>query len=206
MEWTAIQRDAKAKGVLVYAISQAQTAPVTQPGPWGVAGEGYCMGLAANWIAVTYQGKDFDFSNQVCDEPPWQATMAQNVYDDADSTDWVGEWKIILAPFSCTVTGNKAERAHPPSAAFLCQVVFGAYGCYAVTLTRPGGGHAVAFCNGRDGRLHLFDPNYFHVAVKGRDAFQDFVSWWLEQTGYDKRYTDHTGIVGIRPPINHTHP
>jgi hypothetical protein len=60
--------------------------------------------------------------------------------------------------------------------------------------------------NGRDGRLHLFDPNYFHVAVKDPDVFQDFVSWWLEKTEYDQRYTKLTGVVGIRPPITHTHP
>jgi hypothetical protein len=112
----------------------------------------------------------------------------------------------VTAPFSCTVSSLRAQQASTPSAAFICQVVFNAYGCYGVTMRRPGGGHAVVMRNGRDGRLHLFDPNYFHVAMKDPDKFQDFVSWWLSQTGYDTRYTTLTGVIGIRPPINHAHP
>ncbi len=68
MQWDAIQQAAKNKGVLVFAIDQTQTPPSTQPGPWG---KGYCMGFAANWIALPYQGKDFPFANQMCDSPPW---------------------------------------------------------------------------------------------------------------------------------------
>ncbi len=206
MQWDAIQLGAKAKGVLVYAIDQAQTPPMTQPGPWGATHEGYCAGLAANWISLAYQGKDFPFASQVCDNPPWQATMAQTIDENAGFTDWVNEWKVVTQPFACTVSTLRAERPHTPSAAFICQVVFNAYGCYGVTMRRPGGGHTVVMRNGRDGRLHLFDPNYFHVAVKGPDAFQDFVSWWLQQTGYGTRYTERTGVIGIKPPINHTNP
>ena len=206
MQWDAIQQVAKNKGVLVFAIDQSQTPPMTQPGPWGDVSKGYCMGLAANWIALAYQGRDFPFANQVCDNPPRQSTMVQNIDQSARLIDWVDEWKVVTAPFLCSVTGLKATRGHLPSAAFICQVVFRAYGCYGVSLNRPGGGHAVAMRNGRDGRLHLFDPNYFHVAMRGPDAFQAFVSWWLQQTGYDKRYTEGAGVVGIRPPINHTHP
>ena len=167
---------------------------------------GYCIGLAANWIALAYQGQDFPADNMECDNPPWQATMAQTIDVDTPFTDWVDEWNHVLAPFSCAPTGIKAKRDHLPSAAFICQVVFRAYGCYGITMRRPGGGHAVAMRNGRDGRLHLFDGNYFHVAMKGPDKFQAFVSWWLQQTGYGQRYTVFTGVVGIKPPVNHTHP
>jgi hypothetical protein len=206
MNWNQIQRDAKAKGALVYAIDQTQTIPWTQPGPWGAIHNGFCIGLAANWIALAYQGKDFSSSNQECDDPPWQSTMAQTIDMNAGFSGWVNEWQLVTAPFNCNPTGLKAERAGLPSAAFICQVVFRAYGCYGVTFRRPGGGHAVAMRNGRDGRLHLFDANYFHVAVKGPDKFQSLVSWWLKQTGYDQRYSTYTGVVGIKPPINHSHP
>ena len=40
MNWDAIQNDAKAKGHLVFAVDQAQTAVLTQPGPWGSAFDG----------------------------------------------------------------------------------------------------------------------------------------------------------------------
>jgi len=206
MQWDDIQKAAKAKGILVYAIDQTQTPARTQPGPWGHVWEGYCAGLAACWIAWAYQGKDFPYKDQVCDNPPYQATMAQTVDEDAGFHGWVNEWKVLLSPFSCTTSALQAERPHAPSAAFICQVLLRAYGCYGVSLRRPGGGHTVSICNGRDGRLHLFDPNYFHVAVKDPCVFQDFVDWWLDQTGYRTRYTEMTGVVGIRPPINHTHP
>jgi hypothetical protein len=206
MKWDAIQQGAKTKGVLVYAIDQAQTAPLTQPGPWGSAYDGDCIGLSANWVALAYQGKDFSFSAQVCDDPPWQATMAQTLSDDSGASTFTGRWKAAVTPFACTADGLAAERKGAPSAAFLCQVVFRAYGCYGITLERPSGAHAVVMRNGRDGRLHLFDPNYFHVAIRKPCDFQDFVGWWLAQTGYDKRYTVASYVIGIRPPINHTHP
>lgn len=51
MNWDALQRAAKTKGYLVFAMDQAQTPVLTQPGPWGSAYDGYCIGLAATWIA-----------------------------------------------------------------------------------------------------------------------------------------------------------
>jgi hypothetical protein len=204
MNWDNVQTGAKSKGVLVYAIDQAQTDVLTQPGPWGDAPKGYCIGLAAEWVALAYQGKDFPSSGQVCDYTPWQATMAQNYSKSTDGTD-EAFWKTAVVPFSCTADGISAQRSGAPSAAFICQVVFQAYGCYGITLRGPKSAHAVAMRNGRDGRLHLFDANYFHVAIKKPDDFQDFVSWWLGQTGYDARYATRTGVTGIRPPINHKH-
>jgi hypothetical protein len=48
MQWDAVQLDAKAKGHLIFGIDQAQTAVLTQPGPWGSAYDGYCIGLSAS--------------------------------------------------------------------------------------------------------------------------------------------------------------
>jgi hypothetical protein len=205
MQWDAIQQEAKAKGILIYAIDQAQTPPLTQPGPWGNVRGGYCLGLAASWVALAYQGKDFPFSSHVCDNPPWQATMAQTLYANATKQDRVDDMKNALAPFSCTVSPLRARRPHTPSAAFLCQVAYNAYGCYGVILEGPISAHAVVMRNGRDGRMHLFDPNYFHLAAKNLNLFQSTVDWWLSATGYRSRYTTVTTVFGIRPPINHTH-
>jgi hypothetical protein len=206
MRWNEIQWRALRAKVLVYATDQSQTAPLTQPGPWGAVQNGYCIGLAANWISLAYQGQDFPFTAMVCENPPWQGTMAQNYVMNDTSFDYVDEWKDAVEPFSCSASGLKAHRAHCPTASYICQVVFRAYGCYGITMRGPSTAHAVAMRNGRDGQLHLFDANYYHVAMKGTDRFQEFVSGWLQQSGYDKSYTDFTGVVGIKPPINHTHP
>ena len=53
MNWDAVQLAAKAKGILVFAMDQAQTAVMTQVGPWGSAYDGYCIGLCASWISLS---------------------------------------------------------------------------------------------------------------------------------------------------------
>ncbi len=213
MKWDDIQLEAKRRKCLIYAVDQAQSPPMTQPGPWGPMEGGYCAGLAANWIALAYDGKDFPYASEVCDYPPWQATRAQNIYADADWTTWLQEWKVLAGDFQCTV-GHHAALSAPPTAEFICSVVYRSYGCYGISFSRgpeppshpDAGGHCVAIRNGRDGRLHLFDPNYFHVAMHGPEHFKHFVKWWLKDTGYHKRYRLLTGVAGIRPPINHSHP
>jgi hypothetical protein len=208
--WNGIQVAARDKRVLVYAIDQfsddSQTDSLPGLGPWDDAARSrfrYRTGLAARWIDLAYQGKDFPFSQQWCEFSPLEIADALSW---VSATDWISYWKAVIQPLSCTVTGLKGEHAHAPSAAFICQVVFRAYGCYGVTLEGPNGTHSVAMRNAPDGRLHLFDDSFFHVAIKGPDAFQSFVSWWLEETGYRKQFTQRTGVVGIRPPINRTHP
>src|SRR5579871_3150352 len=208
MQWDSIQLEAKRRKCLVYAIDQAQTPPMTQPGPWGSTQHGYCAGLAANWIALAYRGQDYPFSNQVCENPPWQSTRAQNIYQDTVCTDWVLEWKVLAGDFQCSI-GHHVAHAAAPTADFICSVVFRSYGCFGVSFARgpeppknpEAGGHCIAMRNGRDGRLHLFDPNYFHVVMHNPDHFRHFVAWWLKETGYHKRYPLLTGVAGIRPPI-----
>jgi hypothetical protein len=77
-----------------------------------------------------------------------------------------------------------------------------AYGCYGVSLRGSSGAHAIALRHGRDNRYHLFDSNYFHIAIKGVDTFKSYVDSYLRRAGYDKRYDAKTGVVGIKPPIN----
>ena len=59
-----------------------------------------------------------------------------------------------------------------------------------------------ALRHGRDNRYHLFDPNYFHVAIKGADTFKSFVDSYLRRARYDTQFEAKTGVVGIKPPIN----
>jgi catechol 2,3-dioxygenase-like lactoylglutathione lyase family enzyme len=149
----------------------------------------------------------------VCENPPWQATRAQCVDAGSHWLGWTNEWKVLAADFQCTV-GHHVAFEGAPTADFICSFVFRSYGCYGLSFRRgpepphhpKAGGHCVAMRNGRDGRLHLFDPNYFHVAIRDPDHFRHFVKWWLRDTGYHKRYRVLTGVAGIRPPINHSHP
>lgn len=46
MRWDNVQKALRDSGHLIYAMSQIQTAPVTEPGPWGDTQGGYCLGLA----------------------------------------------------------------------------------------------------------------------------------------------------------------
>lgn len=203
MKWNRIQTAAKTKGVLVFAMDQSQTAVLTEPGPWGSAFDGYCIGLAANWISLAYQGKNFPIDGSLaCDNPPWQATESQNLSDAMRSADDAVPWKAAVGPFQMTLSdGLRGSRATKPTATFLWAMLSQAYGCYGVTLRREGGAHAIAMRHGKDNRYHLFDPNYFHVVTKSPDAFRSFVRWYLSETGYDARYTKSTYVVGIRPPI-----
>src|SRR5262249_57563745 len=75
---------------------------------------------------------------QVCDDPPWQGTWAQNLSDATTTTDNRDFWKAAVKPFACTADGLKAERKGAVSAAFICQAVFRAYGCYGINMDGPG--------------------------------------------------------------------
>jgi hypothetical protein len=208
MQWNAMQLTAKQKGWLVYAVNQSQTAPLTQPGPWGSATDGFCIGLAAEWASLMYQGRDLPFSNQECDNPPWQSTMAQNLSDSSTGSGQIDFWKAALSPFACSMSGfNAVRRNHAPSAAFFCQVAFQAYGCYGITMVGPSSAHAVAIRNGRDG-MHLFDANFFHLRINNPAIFQDAVDWWLNAppyagvSSYAATFMKESYIFGIRPPIH----
>ncbi len=61
MKWNAVQLAAKSRGSLIYATAQGQSAVLTQPGPWGSAFDGYCVGLAARWISLAYAGIDYPY-------------------------------------------------------------------------------------------------------------------------------------------------
>lgn len=203
MEWNARQRAALAKGQLVFAMRQSQTPVMTQPGPWGTSTDGYCIGLAAIWISLGYQGKSFPVdAAKVCDNPPWQSTLSQTLSDTGVATIWTDRWKNAADPFQMTLSdGLRAHRGSNPTAAFIHSIVIQAYGCYGVTLERAGGAHAIALRHGRDNRMHLFDANNGHFSVRDHTLLKPFLTWYLTDTGYDARYDKGCGVVGVRPPI-----
>jgi hypothetical protein len=203
MEWDELQKEAKTKGTLVFAMDQAQTPAMTQPGPWGTSFDGYCLGLAVQWVSYAYANKCFPTdASKVCDYPPWQATMSQTLSDTSADTVWPGRWKVTAAECQMTLSdGLRAMRNTKPTADFLYSIVTKAYGCYGVSLVSSTSAHAIALRHGKDNRMHLFDANYGHFSVRDHTVLKAFLSWSLKKSGYDTRYDKATRIVGIRPPI-----
>lgn len=201
MEWTGLQTTARSRGTLVFAMRQAETPPMTQPGPWGLSSSGYCRGLAALWASYCYKGKTFPVdSSKVCDNPPWQATMSQTVGTDAMTAGvWTSGWQASVEALQMSLSGGlRAWRDTHPTPDFIYSIVTKAYGCYGVRLERTGGAHAIALRHGKDNRMHLFDANYGHFAVTDHTLLKDFLRWYLAETGYVSLYTK-TGVVGIVP-------
>ena len=197
MEWNDLQRTARTRGQLVFAMRQSQTPAMTQPGPWGTSTDGYCIGLAAMWISRCYAGKTFPVDgDKVCDNPPWQSTMSQTLSDATAAASWIDFWKAATEPLQLGLSdGLRARRATNPTADFIYSIVTKAYGCYGVTLQRSGGAHAIALRHGRDNRMHLFDANNGHFAVRDHTLLKSFLTWFLSTTGYDTRYD----------PVSYTH-
>jgi Yersinia/Haemophilus virulence surface antigen len=203
MNWDDLQKEAKTKGNLVFAMDQAQTPVMTQPGPWGTSTDGFCLGLAAQWMFYCYQKKTFPVDgSQVCESPPWQSTLSQSLAAVSVNKGWVDFWTASAAPFQMTVSdGLRATRNTPPTAAFLHSIVIMAYGCYGVTLQAADGSHAIALRHAPDNRMHLFDANYGHFSVRDHTLLKPFLAWYLKKSGYDTEYGESTHILGVRPPI-----
>lgn len=203
MEWDDdVQGIADKSGFLVYAMSQGQTAVVTQPGPWGSAYSGYCNGCAVIWMALRYAGEDFAYDPKSCEclMPDWRTTRLQNIYD-AEDGEWPDKLTVVLSRHGLSVNrGRLTIQNGVATGTMLMNAGLAAKGCYYVSLRRPGGGHAVAMQNMGPSGWRFFDANFgcFHVRKSGE--FWEFMDWYLEATGYDETYTEMTRIVGINPP------
>jgi len=204
MQWDAVQTGAKTRGNLVYAMDQAQTAVMTQPGPWGEAFDGYCIGLAARWMSLQYQGSDYPYDpgTKEYGGTDWRATVGQNTEFTTKNTGDVKFWEWAISPFQLRLSdGLRLESPGKPSGAAVNLTVTRAYGCYGITLRRDGGAHSIAARHGRDNRFHLFDGNYGHFAAKYADGFKEFLDWYFDKTGYKDRYAKSVMVIGIKPPI-----
>jgi len=204
MDWVPLQNTAKAKGELVFAMRQSQTPAMTQTGPWGTSTDGYCIGLAATWISFCYAGKTFPVDGtQVCDNPPWNATLSQTLSDTTNAAKWLDYWTSAISPFQMRLSdGLRAQRATMLTGNFIHSIVTKAYGCYGVTVSGTGGVHAVALRHGRDNRMHFFDANFGHFAVRDHTKLKAFLDWFWVASGYANNFLEKSvAIVGIRPPI-----
>ena len=48
----------------------------------------------------------------------------------------------------------------------------------------------------------LFDANYGEFTAKDDNQFATFVTWYMDATNYDTRYTAATRIIGVNPAIH----
>jgi hypothetical protein len=205
MDWVPLQNNAKAKGQLVFAMRQSQTPAMTQPGPWGTSTDGYCIGLAATWIALQYQGKAFPTdASKVCDNPPWRSTLSQTLSDTTNAAKWLDYWTAATSPFQLRLSdGLRAKRDTMLTGNFIHSIVTQAYGCYGITVSGTGGVHALAMRHGRDNRMHFFDANFGHFAVKDHTQLKAFLDWFWQASGYANNFLESTAaITGVRPPIS----
>lgn len=202
MQWDSVQTAARDAGYLVYAMDQSQTAPLTEPGPWGGAVDGYCQGMAIRWIWLRYQGRDFPYNTatRVYADTDWRATAVQNIYENADKDDEGDHWETSAAAFYLSVSdGLRLSRNNKPSGAFINLMMTRAQGCFGISLKREGGGHAIAAQNEDGKTFHLFDANYGHFTAPSADSFKDFLDWYFDATGYGERYKKQTFICAVNP-------
>ena len=204
MQWNDLQKIAKARGQLVFAMDQSQTSVMTQPGPWGTSTTGYCIGLAAAWISGCYSGTTFPVDgNKVCNTPPWKSTWGQNL-SDASNADFIGQWVATIKPFQMGLSkGLWASRATCLTGAFIHSIARKAYGCYGITVSGTGGAHAVAVRHARDNRMHFFDANFGHFVLEDHTLLAPFLDWYWPKSGYAPTFLGSTAlIVGVTPALS----
>ena len=198
----AIWRSAQRYGQMVFAMDQNCTPHAETPGPWGVAGSrrGYCLGLSIQWLAMRKRGQNFDYDEQtgICNTPPWQATMLQNIHASAPRTramtfsgamvqqsirDPIRSATLLIryASFrvSVTVTNFHQILTGFPNTHWLIVLDAGQQG---------GTAHAVAAQHDAQGNVHFFDPNYGHFNFPDFAHFKTWFRAFLIESGYIRNY------------------
>jgi hypothetical protein len=205
MNWDAVQTEAMEKGWLIFAMDQGQTDAIKMPGPWGTAALGYCLGCTVRWIVLRYGGSDYayDSKTRVVETPDWRTTRDQNIYEDTPTLgDFPDELVPVYAQYGLTVNkGQMTTRNSVATGSMLRAASSAGTGCYHIVLSRDGGGrHGVAMQNEGGGKWRFFDANYGGFWAKSDQDFETFIGWYMDQSGYGKKYTAATSIVGVNPP------
>ena len=181
--WDRVQTWANDEDWVVYAMDQGQT-PVladinpgkeeeSAPGPWGVASDGFCVGLAMRWIGLRYKGQDYPYNprTRVANGEFWEATRDQNISRSTPGP-WPSRFRTVMGQYGAPVDLKRcAEKRVPVSAKLLTEAIAAGDGLYYFELRREGGAHALAI-ESEGGRYHLFDSNEGHFLVKSLDRFQ----------------------------------
>lgn len=213
MPMTALQADADARGILVYALRQGSTAPLAKdedgkqmPGPWGGISKGYCAGLASRWIALRYAACDFPFDRKtkLCEYPDWQAARDQIIvhqgYGDRTKA-FPLQFQEVYAQYGLRLNlGAVVEAPGAMSGKLLRRAGEAAQGCHCIYIAGDGRAHAVAMMNEGPLGWRFFDANFGHFRLADGAAFESFIDWFARRSGYASRYLKRVATVHINPP------
>jgi hypothetical protein len=215
MPMNALQAEADKRGFLVYALCQGTTAPLIKdakgdaaPGPWGAVQGGYCAGLATRWIALRYAIHDFPFdrATKICEFPDWQATRDQNIVIDEwndPSKQFPTQFKAPFAQYGLQLNlGAVIDFPTAMNGTILRRVGQSAKGCHCIYIAGKGGAHAVAMMNEGSMGWRFFDANFGHVRLPGAPAFEEFIDWFMDWSGYSQNQllSEHLATVHVNPP------
>lgn len=215
MPMNLLQEEADKRGLLVYALDQSNTAPLARDaqgngnhGPWGAVDGGYCAGLATRWIALRYAAYDFPFdrTTKLCQFPDWQATRDQTIVIN----DWEDpnlpfptQFKAAYAQYGLRLNlGAVIDFPTAMNGVILRRVGQAAAGCHCIYIAGKGGAHAVAMMNEGSMGWRFFDANYGHFRLPSASAFEAFIDWFMDRSGYNQNQllSEHVATVHINPP------
>jgi hypothetical protein len=219
MVMNQLQAEADKRGFLVYALTQANTAPLAAdakgnraPGPWGALGsvpnDGYCAGLATRWIALRYAAYDFPFNRttKICQSPDWQSTRDQHIVVEEwndPSKRFPTQFKAAYAQYGLQLNlGAVIDFPTAMNGVILRRVGQAAKGCHCIYIEGTGGAHAVAMMNEGSMGWRFFDANHGHFRLPSAAAFQEFIDWFMDRSGYTQNQllSQQVATVHINPP------
>jgi len=215
MPMNALQAEADKRGTLVYGLIQENTAPLAKDakgnpaeGPWGDVQGGYCAGLAIRWIALRYAVHDYPFNRatKLCEFPDWQAARDQNIVVDEwnDATKrFPTQFKAAFAQYGLQLNlGAVLDVPTAMNGVILRRVGQAAKGCHCIYITGRSGGHLVAMMNEGAMGWRFFDANFGHFRLPSAPAFESFIDWFMDQSGYNQNqsFSQQVATVHINPP------
>lgn len=225
--WDDIQKAAKARSELVYAMDQdvPKFDEGNMPPEWVAAGEhGRCVGFALRWVGLRAWGKDYHhavtsegkvtgpIANGGFTEVPRDQALSRSI-----TAGFLIRVETVLKQYEVPV--NRARYSKTPNgitADLVMNRVFAGDGLYYFELRREGGAHAIAVQ--RFGHCYrLFDANEGHFVLNGQKRFAEYIGEFLTLTGYGKRYVAGTWVAGVTaippypsyspgPPLRHSTP
>lgn len=227
MNWSEIQKEAMARGELVYAMDQdvPNFDDSKMPTDWVAAGaSGRCVGFALRWVALRAWGKDYHHATTsigTITGPVANGGFADVPHDQALSRGITAGFLIrvetVLKQYEVPI--NRSRYVKTPdgiTARFVMGRVFAGDGLYYFELRRDGGAHAIAVQ--RIGHCYrLFDANEGHFVVNGQARFAEFIERFLELSRYGRKYVAGTWMIGVTaippyptyrpgPPLRHSTP
>lgn len=194
--FTAVAKDAKARGELVFAYNQGDGAfNYNDIGPWGNVRNGYCAALGFQWIQARLRGGDLEHDPKsfIGRKADWNVTRLHNL-TKMDTVGYDGVLKELGLK-----RGTPTIFRGPPDAMLLVHHVCKSPGLFMVQYKRDGGGHLAAFHiikDARRGGFRYFDANHGHFVF---DTQARLYAWYAAFLGggYARRYLVGTILTDI---------